>query len=260
LILYSRGRIVEEGVFYSKVTGTKNMEGNMKIIIYLYNGITMLDAIGPYEVLRKMTDAEVYFVAEKTGEVKADSGFIDINVKYSIDDIKSADILIIPGSTIGFIKEMKNENVLKWIKEVDKTTKWTTSVCTGSMLLASAGLLTGLKATSHWKPINLLSDFGAIPTRERIVEQGKYITAAGVSAGIDMALYLSNKIVGEDETKAIQLTIEYDPQPIFNSGNYSNADEKIIKIAENKLSRDAKKGLGLLGMIKNSKNILKMSK
>jgi putative intracellular protease/amidase len=232
----------------------------MKIIIYLYNGVTMLDAIGPYEVLRNIADAEVYFTAEKTGEIKADSGFIDINVKHSIADMKEADILVIPGSTIGFMKEMKKENVLKWIKEVDKTTKWTTSACTGSMLLASAGLLTGLKATSHWKPINLLSDFGVIPTRERVVEQGKYITAAGVSAGIDMALYLSNKIVGEDETKAIQLAIEYDPQPIFDCGNYSNADEKIIKIAEKKLTKDVKKELGLLGILKNSKNILKMIK
>lgn len=139
---------------------------------------------------------------------------------------------------------MKKENVLKWIKEVDKSTKWTTSVCSGSMLLASAGLLEGLRATSHWKPINLLIDFGSIPTRERIVEQGKYITSAGVSAGIDMALFLVNKIVGEDEAKAIQLAIEYDPQPIFHSGNYSKAEEKIIKIAEKKLSKDAKKGLG----------------
>lgn len=204
----------------------KKMEEDMKIIIYLYNGITMLDAIGPYEVLRNMPDAEVYFVAEKTGEIKADSGIIDLNVKYSIDDMKSADVLIIPGS----------------------------------MILASAGLLTGLKATSHWKPINLLKDFGVTPVRERVVEQGKYITAAGVSAGIDMALYLVNKIVGEDETKAIQLAIEYDPQPIVDSGNYSNADERIRKIAEKKLTKDATKGLGLLGMIKNSKDILKMMK
>lgn len=232
----------------------------MKIIIYVYNGITMLDAIGPYEVLRNMTDAEVYFVAEKRGEITADSGFIDINVKHSIADMKEADILVIPGSTIGFINEMKKENVLKWIKEMDQKTKWTTSVCAGSMLLASAGLLRGLKATSHWKPMNLLSDFGAIPTRERIVEQGKYITSAGVSAGIDMALFLANKIVGEDEAKAIQLAIEYDPQPIFHSGNYSNAEEKIIKIAEKKLSKDAKKGLGLLGLLKHSKEILKIMK
>lgn len=232
----------------------------MKIIIYLYNGITMLDAIGPYEVLRNMTGAEIYFVAERIGEIKADSRFIDINVKHSIEEIKDADILVIPGSTIGFMKEMKNKNVLKWIKEVDKTTKWTTSVCTGSLLLASAGLLDGLKATSHWKVINLLSDFGAIPTRERVVEQGKYITSAGVSAGIDMALFLADKIVGEDETRAIQLTIEYDPQPIFHSGNYSNAEEKIIKIAEKKLSLGAKKELGILGLIKHSKSILKIMK
>ncbi|GIO23236.1 DJ-1/PfpI family protein [Oceanobacillus sp. J11TS1] len=155
---------------------------------------------------------------------------------------------------------MKNEPVLKWIREIDKTSKWTTSVCTGSMLLASAGLLTGLKATSHWKPINLLSDFGAIPVRERIVEQEKYITAAGVSAGIDMALYLSDKLVGEDETKAIQLAIEYDPQPLFEVGNYSNAEEKIKKIAGTKLTKDAKKGMELLGMVKHSKSILKIMK
>lgn len=232
----------------------------MKIIIYLYNGVTMLDAIGPYEVLRNITGAEVFFVAEKIGEIKADSGFIDINVKHSIDKMKEADILVIPGSTIKFIQEMKNEKVLNWIKEIDKTTKWTTSVCSGSIILASTGLLDGLKATSHWKPINLLSQFGAIPTRERVVEQGKYITAAGVSAGIDMALYLSKKIIGDDEAKAIQLILEYDPQPIFDSGNYSNAEEKIIKIAENKLSNDVKKELGLLGLIKNSKSIFKLMK
>lgn len=231
----------------------------MKVIIYVYDGLTMLDAIGPYEVLRSMSDTEVLFVAEEKGEIKADSGFIEINVKYSIDDIDFADILIIPGSPVGFMKEMKKANVLNWIRELDKQTKWTTSVCTGSIILASTGLLSGLKATSHWKSINLLSAFNVIPTRERVVEQGKYITAAGVSAGIDMALYLSNKIVGELETKAIQLTIEYDPQPIYDSGNYSSADREVIKVADKKLSRDAKKELGIIGILKNSKNILKMS-
>ncbi|WP_042147806.1 DJ-1/PfpI family protein [Paucisalibacillus sp. EB02] len=232
----------------------------MKIVIYLYNGVTMLDAIGPYEALRHMTGAEVLFVAEQKGEIKADSGFIDIDVKHSINEVKEADILIIPGSTITFINEMKNEKVLRWIKEIDKTTKWTTSVCTGSLILASTGLLKGLKATSHWKLINLLREYGVEPTRERVVEQGKYITAAGVSAGIDKALFLSNKIVGEEETKAIQLAIEYDPKPVFQSGNYSNADEKVIEIADKKLSNGAKKGLGLLGLLKHSKSILKMMK
>ncbi|MCF3942289.1 DJ-1/PfpI family protein [Oceanobacillus alkalisoli] len=232
----------------------------MKIIIYLYNGITMLDAVGPYEVLRNMSGAELYFVAEKKGKITTDSGLIDIDVKYSINEIKDADILLIPGSTIAFLKEMEKENVLEWIRGVDETTKWTTSVCTGSILLASAGLLEGLKATSHWKAITLLRKYGIIPTRERIVEQGKYITAAGVSAGIDMSLYLANKLVGEDETKAIQLTIEYDPQPLYDSGDYSKTSEKIIKISEKKLTKDAVKGLGLLGVVKRTKNIIRMMK
>ncbi len=220
----------------------------------------MLDAIGPYEALRHMAGAEVLFVAEQKGEIKADSGFIDITAKYSIDFVREADILIIPGSTIAFIKEMKNEKVKQWIKDMDQTTKWTTTVCTGSLILASTGLLEGLKATSHWKPINLLREYGAEPSRERVVEQGKYITAAGVSAGIDMALILANKLVGEEEAKAIQLAIEYDPKPLFQSGNFSSADEKVIEIADNKLSDGAKKGLGFLGLLKHSKSILKMMK
>jgi len=232
----------------------------MKIIIYLYNGITMLDAVGSYEVLRNISGADLYFVAEKKGKITTDSGLIDIDVKYSIDEIKDADILLIPGSTIAFMKEMEKENVLEWIRVVDGTTKWTTSVCTGSIMLSSSGLLKGLKATSHWKAIGLMRKYGVIPTRERIVEQGKYITAAGVSAGIDMALYLASKIVGEDETKAIQLTIEYDPQPLYDSGNYSKASEKIIKISEKKLTKDALKGLGLLGVVKRTKNIIRMMK
>lgn len=218
----------------------------------------MLDAIGPYEVLRNMREAEVFFVAEKKGEIKADSDFVHLNVKYDIDEIQSADILIIPGSAITFVREMRNKKVLNWIKEIDKTTQWTTSVCSGSIILAATGLLNGLKATSHWKPINLLKDFGVEPIRERFIEQGKYITAAGVSAGIDMALYLSNKIVGEKETKAIQLVIEYDPSPIYDSGNYTKASEEVIKMAEIKLTKDAKKEIGLIDLIKSGRTLLKM--
>lgn len=229
----------------------------MKVIIYLYNGITMLDAVGPYEVLRKISGVDIYFVAEKTGKITADSGLIDLDVKYSIDEVKDADVLIIPGSTIAFMAEMKKAHVLEWIRIVDGTTKWTTSVCTGSILLASSGLLKGLKATSHWKPIDLIDKYGVTPTRERIVEQGKYITAAGVSAGIDMALFLANKLVGEDETKAIQLAIEYDPQPLYDSGNYSKASEGIIKISDKMLTKDAVKGLGLLGVVKKTNRIMK---
>jgi len=232
----------------------------MKIVIYIYNGITMLDAIGPYEVLRNMRDAEVYFVAENKGEIKADSDFVHLNAKYDINEIESADILLIPGSSITFIREMKNKKVLNWIKKIDKTTKWTTSVCSGSLILAATGLLKDKEATSHWKPINLLKDFGATPKHERIVKQDKYITAAGVSAGIDMALYLSNEIVGEIETKAIQLVIEYDPNPIYDSGSISKASNEVIKMAEIKLAKDAKKEIGLMDLLKSGKTLMKIKK
>lgn len=232
----------------------------MKIVIYIYDGITMLDAIGPYEVLRNIRGAQIYFVAENRGEIKADSGFVNINVKYDINDIEDADVLLIPGSTISFIREVKKKNVLDWIQKIDKTTMYTTSVCTGSLILAATGLLDGIEATSHWKSINLLKDFGVTPKRERIVGNGKYITAAGVSAGIDMALYLSNKIVGEAETKAIQLMLEYDPQPAFDSGNYSKAPEEVLRIAETKLSLNAKKELGLMDLLKFGKILLKIKK
>jgi len=232
----------------------------MKIVIYIYNGVTMLDAIGPYEVLRNMRFAEIYFVAESKGEIKADSNFVHLNVKYDINEIDSADILIIPGSAISFIREMKNKKVLNWIKKIDKTTKWTTSVCSGSIILAASGLLKDKEATSHWKPINLLEDFGVTPKNERIVKQGKYITAAGVSAGIDMALYLSNEIVGETETKAIQLVIEYDPNPIYDSGSISKASNEVIKMAEIKLAKDAKKEIGLMDLLKSGKTLMKIIK
>ena len=200
----------------------------MKIVIYIYNGLTMLDAIGPYEVLKNIPNAEVIFVAEKKGEITADSKFVHLNAKFEIDEINEADILVIPGSAITFLREINNIKVLNWIMKINETTQWTTSVCSGSIILAATGLLNGLKASSHWKAIELLNKFGAIPQAERFVKQEKFITAAGVSAGIDMALFLCDKIVGEVMTKAIQLFIEYDPQPIYNCGNYSNAD-KIVK-------------------------------
>ena len=232
----------------------------MKIVIYIYNGVTMLDAIGPYEVLRNIRDAEVYFVAEKKGDIEADSGCVYLNAKYDINDIHNADILLIPGSLITFIREMKKKNVLQWIQDIDKTTQWTTSVCSGSLILAAAGLLAEKAATSHWKTIELLKQYKVRPTQKRIVQQGKYMTAAGVSAGIDMGLHLSNEIVGETETKAIQLYIEYDPDPIFNSGSVSKASREVIKVAEKKLARDAKKELALMDLLKSGNTLMRMSK
>lgn len=230
----------------------------MKIAILIYNGMTFLDAIGPYEVLSQLPDVEVKLVAKKRGTIKADTGFAQLKAKYNFNDITKTDILLIPGSTIAFLRIMKDEKTIEWIRKIDKTTEFTTSVCSGSLILASAGLLNGLKATSHWMSMKLLKEYNVIPTRNRIVQEGKYITAAGVSAGIDMALYLCDELVGEDETKAIQLMLEYDPKPIYNAGNVETCEPEIIKIAEKKLTRNAKKELSLFQMIKNRKILRKM--
>lgn len=220
--------------------------------------MTMLDAIGPYEILRNLEDVNIKFVAKKKGEIVADSDMVQLVAKYEIDEIKKADILLIPGSTIAFIREMKDQKVLQWIKAINDTTRKTVSVCTGSIILSATGLLKGKKATSHWRPIKMLSDFGAIPTRERFVEQGKFITAAGVSAGIDMALYLANEISGEVSAKVAQLVIEYDPKPMFDSGNYLTADPEVIEKAEKLLEKDARKDFSTWEIIKNLRTLLKL--
>ena len=155
---------------------------------------------------------------------------------------------------------MKDKKVLNWIKDINETTQKTVTVCTGSIILSATGLLKGKKATSHWKPINLLSEFGAITTRERIVEQGKFITSAGVSAGIDMAIYLANEIKGEKDAKVAQLAIEYDPNPMFKSGNYLTAEPEIIQYVEKLLEKDAKNDFTLWEMIKNFKTLMKLKK
>lgn len=223
----------------------------MEIVIYIYNGMTMLDAIGPYEILRNLKGVNIKFVAKKKGEITADSQFVHLNAKYEIDEIQKADILLIPGSTVSFVREMKDKRLLNWIKKINETTLKTVTVCTGSIILSATELLQGKKATSHWKPINMLSQFGAIPTRERIVEDGKFISSAGVSAGIDMALYLASILKGEKDAKAAQLIIEYDPNPMFQCGNYSTAESDIIEQAEKILKKDAIKNLSLWEMIKS---------
>lgn len=222
--------------------------------------MTMLDAIGPYEILRNLRDVKIKFVAKKKGEITADSQVVHLNAKYEIDEIHKADILLIPGSTIGFVREIKDKKVLNWIKKINETTHKTVTVCTGSIILSATGLLKGKKATSHWKPIDMLSRFGAIPTRERIVEDGKFISSAGVSAGMDMALYLANILKGEKDAKVAQLIIEYDPSPMFQSGNYTTAENDIIEYAQIMLEKDAKKDLSLWEMIKNFNTLNELKK
>jgi len=230
----------------------------MKIAILIYNGITLLDVIGPYEVLSNLPNTEILFVAKKRGDVKADTGFTSIKAKYNFKDVKEADILIIPGSSISFIDVLKDEKTLEWIKLIDKTTQFTTSVGSGSIILAKTELLNDLHATSHWKTIPLLEEYKAIFKTDRIVQDGKYITSAGVSAGIDMAFTLCDEVAGEDQTRAIQLVLEYQPKPLYNVENIDTCDKDIIEKASQILKRNSKREIGLLKMFSNRKLLRKI--
>ncbi len=201
----------------------------MKIVILLYEGFTALDAIGPYEVLRSVPGWEVEFVAAQRGEVRTDSGAVGLTADRSLEEVGEPEIVLVPGG-IGTRKKMGDEVILSWLRRVDETSKWTTSVCTGSLLLAAAGLLDGRRATGHWAWLEPLKDFGAEPVGGRYVEDGKVITAAGVSAGIDMALYLVGREVGPDVAQAIQLGIEYDPDPPFDAGSPEKAPAPIVEL------------------------------
>jgi len=202
----------------------------MRIVIAVFPEFTALDAIGPYEVLRMVPDAEVVFAAAERGVVRTDSGAVGLHADAAFREIDSADVLVVPGGW-GTRALLRDESALEWVRAVHETTRWTTSVCTGSLVLAAAGLLDGLEATTHWAVVETLEKLGARYTPRRVVPQGKIITAAGVSAGIDMALTLAERIAGEDWAKAIQLRIEYDPQPPFDAGSPEKAGPRILALA-----------------------------
>lgn len=232
----------------------------MEIVIYLYNGITALDAVGPYEVLSRMPNANVKFVGETKGIIVSDSHFLKLIADYEISEIEKADILLIPGSVIGFVREAKKKNVQDWIRKIHRTTQWTVSVCTGSIILASTGLLDGLKASSHWAVIHLLKDYGAIPTLERFVQEGKIITSQGVSAGIDMGLYLASQIVGVEQAKAYQLMIEYFPRPPLGYESMQETSEETKSLARKLTESRVKKDMPMLEMAKNIQSIIKLKR
>lgn len=195
----------------------------MQLAIVLYPGFTALDFIGPYEVLRNLPDTEVRFVWHEPGPVTADSGALIVGATHSFDETPSPDVILVPGGP-STMEHARDERVLDWVRRADATSTWTTSVCSGSLILAAAGLLKGKRATSHWGTLPMLKAFGVTPVGdERIVDEGKLVTAAGVSAGLDMAMWLAGQIGGEARAKAIQLAIEYDPQPPFDSGHMSKA-------------------------------------
>jgi transcriptional regulator GlxA family with amidase domain len=200
----------------------------VKTSILIFDGITALDAIGPYEVLRSVPGWEVEFVSSRTGEVRTDSGQLGISADLALADVTETDLVLVPGGA-GNRPLLEDEEVLSWLREVDRTSRWTTSVCTGSLVLGAAGLLEGKRATGHWLYLEPLRAYGADPVGGRFVEDGKVVTAAGVSAGIDMALHLVGREAGPEVAQAVQLGIEYDPQPPFDAGSPDKAPAAIVE-------------------------------
>jgi transcriptional regulator GlxA family with amidase domain len=202
----------------------------VQIAILLFDRLTVLDAIGPYEVLQALPDSEVVFVGERLGPVRSNTGSLGLVVDATLDEVTAPDIVVVPGGP-GQNDHMADGPVHQWLHAVDETTTWTTSVCTGSLILAAAGLLTGRRATSHWLAVDQLPTWGVTPARERVVFDGKYVTAAGVSAGIDMALTLVGHIAGDEMAQRVQLAIEYDPQPPYQAGSPDTAPPQIAAAA-----------------------------
>ncbi len=201
----------------------------MKIAIPIYDRFTALDAVGPYEVLSRLPGATVTFVATEAGPVRTDNGMLTIEAERSLAELPDPDILVVPGGP-GEVAQRAGEQMLAWVRDADRTSTWTTSVCTGSLILAAAGLLDGRPATGHWLAMGELGRLGAQPTGRRVVFDGKIVTAAGVSAGIDMALALAARIAGEHLAQAIQLAIEYDPQPPFDAGAPEKAPASVVEL------------------------------
>lgn len=200
----------------------------MRIAILVFEKLTALDAVGPYEVLRSMPGWEVSFVGPRKGPVRTDCGALGLSADYSLDEVSETDVVLVPGGE-GNRPLLEDEAVLSWLRSIDERAKWTTSVCTGSLVLGAAGLLEGKRATSHWLFLERLREFGADPVGGRFVEDGKVLTSAGVSAGIDMALHLVGREAGPELAQAIQLGLEYDPQPPFDTGSPSKAPEPIVE-------------------------------
>ena len=201
----------------------------MQIAYLLYDRFTALDIIGPHDVLNSVPGNEAVFVAENAGPVRNESDTLSLVADASLDEVISPDIVVVPGG-FGNRVLLEHEPLHDWIRTVHETTTWTTSVCTGSLLLAAAGLLDGIPATTHWVARDLLAQLGAKPVPGRVVQHGKIVTAAGVSSGIDMALRLVQQINGDEVAQAVQLGIEYDPEPPLDAGSPEKAPQPIVDL------------------------------
>jgi transcriptional regulator GlxA family with amidase domain len=204
-----------------------------QIVFLFYEGMTALDAIGPHEILSRIPGASVKRVSVSPGEIHTSSELI-LKTEYGLSEVSHADVLVVPGG--GKATALREyPAILEWIRQIHSTTEWTTSVCTGSLILGAAGILSAVRATTHWAVMDRLKTWDAIPTESRVVEDGKIITAAGVSAGLDMALVLTAKLAGQALAETLQLGIEYDPAPPFNAGNPKKANPVLAKKLKAKL-------------------------
>ncbi|MGV0849157.1 DJ-1/PfpI family protein [Mycolicibacterium phlei] len=204
----------------------------MLVAIPLFERFTALDAIGPYEVLQRVPSIDVVFVGHRRGEVRSDNGMLGVTADQTFGEVARPDVVVFPGG-IGTRTLIDDEAVLDWVRSAHRQTRFTTSVCTGSLVLAAAGLLAGLTATTHWRAAELLKSLGARYVPQRVVEHlpQRIVTAAGVSSGIDMALRLVELLAGRDAAEAAQLMIEYDPQPPFAAGSTATASEAVRELA-----------------------------
>jgi putative intracellular protease/amidase len=201
----------------------------MQIAILIFDRLTALDAVGPYEVLSRLPNVELAFVAQEPGPKRTDTGQLALLADASLGELPHPDIVLVPGGP-GRRALMEDGPVHEWLRTAHETSTWTASVCTGSLVLAAAGLLAGKRATSHWNALEELGQLGAVPTPERVVFDGKLVTGAGVSAGIDMALALAARIAGDRVAQAIQLGIEYDPHPPFDAGSPRKAPTEVLEL------------------------------
>ncbi|SOD62253.1 DJ-1/PfpI family protein [Streptomyces zhaozhouensis] len=212
-----------------------------RVGVLLYEGFSLLDPTGPSEVLSRLPGASVTMIGEHAGPVRTDTRDVAVLADASLDEVDRLDVLLVPGGGLeGTVGAIENPRLREWIGRVHRRTRWTTSVCTGSLILAAAGLLTGRRATTHWASAEYIEDtYGVTYVPERYVRSGRILTAAGVSAGIDLALHLAAELTDERTARAIQLAIEYDPAPPFDSGDAGEADQELKDLALRLLSDSA---------------------
>lgn len=210
----------------------------MQTAIPIFDGFTALDAVGPYEVLQRLPEAEVVFCAPEAREYRTDNGMLGVSADRTLAEVSAPDIVLIPGG-FGSRQLLEHPNAYtEWLLGVHPSTRFTTSVCTGSLILAAAGLLNGVEATTHWAARDVLAALGAVPVAERVVERGKIVTAAGVSSGIDMALRLVEALEGTEAAQAAQLGIEYDPDPPHDTGSLESSPEELVGVVREQLAAE----------------------